>query len=95
LRISLVKLFAQRALPFQEIKNCLDCGLKFSLNAMTDPHLITLKEKVIPTSKLRDIDLILEKIVGHENLIPFPNTVRRLKDAGTNEFFFVRIRCSR
>jgi uncharacterized Fe-S cluster-containing radical SAM superfamily protein len=68
-------------LPFQAIRHFLDYDLPFNLHVMSDSRLMPKEERETLTQKLRAIDPFLEKAIGDEPLIPFPEAMNRLEKA--------------
>jgi len=70
-------------IPFQAIKNLLDCNVSFHVAAMSaDPRIITREERMNLLKKLAEIDVNLLLNLEEEVMDAYDSTLARLKYAG-------------
>ena len=76
-------------LPYQAIKNLLDSGVSFHVASMSDPRLMSKKEREQMIKKLFEIDKQVALSLEEEICDPYETTIVRLSKAGINvtEFF--------
>ena len=75
-------------IPFQAIRNLIDVGAEFNVAAVTDPRIITQKERDSLIRGLRDLDPSLLLTLEEEILEPFHPALARLSFAGYNKWHF-------
>jgi len=70
-------------IPFQAIKNLLDCSVSFHVAAMSaDPRIMTREERMNLFKKLAEIDARLLLNLEEEVMDAYDSTIARLKYAG-------------
>ncbi len=70
-------------IPFQAIKNLLDCGVSFHVAAMSaDTRIVSSEERVSLARKLMEIDPHLLLNLEEEVVDPYETTLARLRYAG-------------
>ncbi len=78
-------------LPFQAIKHLLDAEASFHVAAMTDPRLMSAKERTLLIERLTELSPQLARNLEEETCDRYPSTQRRLEAAGVDAIdFFVR-----
>ncbi len=69
-------------IPFNAIRNLLDCGVKFHVAAMTDSRIMDKSERNDLINKLEEIEPILVKYLEEEIIDPYSTTLLRMKSRG-------------
>jgi len=76
-------------IPFQAIRNLLDCNVDFHVAAVTDPRIMSFKERANLIRKLKEIDPNLIKTLEEEVLEPHQTALVRLKYAGFRRWHYL------
>ncbi|MEW6070153.1 MAG: radical SAM protein [Candidatus Thermoplasmatota archaeon] len=66
-------------IPFQAIRNLLDCNASFHVAAMTDKRIMSKEERDCLIKRLAEIDIRLVRSLEEEVVDPYDTTLARLK----------------
>ncbi|MFQ6128244.1 MAG: radical SAM protein [Thermoplasmata archaeon] len=70
-------------IPFQAIRNLLDCGARFHVASMSaDPRFMSSEERLGLVERLAEIDPVLLRNLEEEVVDPYDTTLKRLEFAG-------------
>jgi uncharacterized Fe-S cluster-containing radical SAM superfamily protein len=72
------------ALPYKGIRNLLEYKVSFHVAAMTDPRIMSNREREFLLERLREINPYLEKNLEEEIIDPYETTLARLRYANIN-----------
>ncbi len=73
-------------LPFRAIRSLLKHGVETYVAAMTDPRLMSARERETLFERLAEIDPELAQTLEEENVDPYRTSLFRLREAGLNIF---------